>query len=59
MKLLLEAPIKLPLMCKSHLIGLSWNGIFLHRLNLSPEKYVLLTTFKPKGTLVTEGQLAS
>lgn len=50
MKLLLEAPIKLPLMCKSHLTGLSWNGIFLHRVNLSPEKYVLLTTFKPKGT---------
>lgn len=41
--------IKLPLMCKSHLIGLRWNAIFLHRVNLHPEKYVFLTTFKPKG----------
>lgn len=59
MKLLLEAQIKLPLMCKSHFIGLRGNGIFLHRVDLGPKKYVLLTTLKPKGTLVAEGQMAS
>lgn len=57
--LLLEVQIKLPLKYKSHLTELSWKVIFLHRINLSSEKYVLLTVLKPKGTLVAEGQLAS
>lgn len=27
---------------KSHSIGHRWYGVFLHRVNLSPENYVLL-----------------
>lgn len=48
-QLLLEAQRKLLLTFNSHPIGLRWNGMCLHRVNLSAEKYVFLLCSSPKA----------